>query len=158
MELDLVEVDGKKYEKVKVRELTEASLTFMHQAGTMSVPLNQLKPDMQMRLGYDKGVPVMAMSKGAGGVSGGVGLDQEMEEVEKKITQIRAQLGTMKRTLTEETVKVRSAEITAGGDPTIHRQAAAALQVQINVSEVELQGLMNKRLDLTNKLRMKQGR
>jgi len=69
MELGLVEVLGKRFEQVRVRQLTEEALIFAHATGTTSVPLSQLKPELQTRLGYEAPVPVMARS--AGGLGGG---------------------------------------------------------------------------------------
>jgi predicted RNase H-like nuclease (RuvC/YqgF family) len=156
MELDMVEVDGKKFEKVKIRELTDTALIFMHQAGTMSVPLNQLKPEMQVRLGFEQGVPVMAGIKGGRGQSSGMALDQEMDQVEKRIALQRTKLSNLQRNAALENLKAHNASFKQGGDPTIHRQAVAAMQVQINEVEVELNGLVKRRSELANDLRMKQ--
>ena len=156
MELDMVEVDGKKYDKVKVRELTDTALTFMHQAGTMSVPLSQLKPDMQARLGYEKAVPVMATGRKSGGTV--MAVDQEMEQSEKRVAELRTKLTNLQRNVAEENMKIFQAQSTEGGNPTLHRQAVAAMQVQINELDVELQGLMRRRTELANELRKKQMR
>jgi hypothetical protein len=156
MELDMVEVDGKKFEKVKIRELTDTALIFMHQAGTMSVPLNQLKPEMQVRLGFEQGVPVMAGIKGGRGQSSGMAMDQEMDQVEKRIALQRTKLSNLQRNVALENLQAHNASFKQGGDPTIHRQAVAAMQVQINEVEVELHGLVKRRSELANDLRMKQ--
>lgn len=156
MELEMVEVDGKKYEKVKVRELTDSALTFMHQAGTMSVQLSQLKPDMQARLGYEKGVPVMANGGSAAGLGSNMALDQEMDQTEKRIAVLRTQLSNLKRKIGDENLKAHNANYAGASDPTIHRQAAAAMQVQVNELDVELNTLVKRRSELANAIRMKQ--
>ena len=156
MELNMVEVDGKKFEKVQIRELTDTALIFMHQAGTMSVPLSQLKPEMQMRLGYEQGVPVMAGISSSKRSSSGMALDQEMDQVEKRIALQRTQLSNLQRNAAAENLKAHNESFKQGGDPTLHRQAVAAMQVQINEVEVELNGLVKRRSELANEMRMKQ--
>jgi outer membrane murein-binding lipoprotein Lpp len=79
MELDVVEIDGKRFEKVKVRDLTAENLTFMHQAGTMSVSLKQLKPELQERLGYEVATPEIVPV--AGPAKGDVGAEMRGKTV-----------------------------------------------------------------------------
>lgn len=152
MELEVVEVDGKKFERVRVRELTDVSLTFMHPAGTMSVPLKQLKPDLQKRLGFEQGVPVMAAAK-PDGVEGGVAMDQQMAGLGNRIMELRAKISNLERNAADEFRKALAAESNEGADPTIHRQAEAAMRVQINELEVELNGVQKRRMDLQQKMR-----
>jgi hypothetical protein len=73
MELEEVEVQGKRFEHVKVRQLTEEALIFVHGNGTTSVPLSQLKSELQTRLGYEMVVPLISKGAGRGtiGAAGG---------------------------------------------------------------------------------------
>ena len=151
MELEMVEIDGKKFERVKIRELTESNLTFMHQAGTMSVPLNRLNPSLQTRLGFEQGVPVMAVNKANAPITQGVGL----EEVDYEVVRMNGQLGNMRRALAEENSLVQSAVSGGNSDPTLHRHAAAALQVRINEGEVELAELLKRKAQLESSVKGK---
>jgi hypothetical protein len=155
MELEVVEFEGKKFERVRVRELTDSNLTFMHQSGTMSVPLNRLSPTLQSRLGYEKAMPVMAVTKEAASITEGVGLDQQMEEIDYGVVRLRGQLESMRRAFADENSKVQQALTVNNSDPTLHRHAAAALQVRINEGDVELAGLLKKKALLEEKLRAK---
>jgi outer membrane murein-binding lipoprotein Lpp len=73
MELGEVEVQGKRFEGVKVRQLTEEALIFVHEKGTTSVPLSQLKAELQTRLGYEMAAPFVSKGAGRGtiGAAGG---------------------------------------------------------------------------------------
>ncbi len=158
MELEMVEIDGKKFERVKIRELTESNLTFMHQAGTMSVPLNRLNPSLQTRLGFEQAVPVMAVNKANAPITQGVGLDEQLEEADYEVVRLNGQLGNMKRALAEENNLVQSAILGGNSDPTLHRHAAAALQVRINEGEVALAQLLKRKAQLEAKVKGKERR
>ena len=158
MELEVVEIDGKKFERVKIRELTESNLTFMHQAGTMSVPLSRLNPSLQTRLGFERAVPVMAINKANAPITQGVGLDEQMEEVDYEVVRLNGQLGNMKRALAEENSLVQGAISGGNSDPTLHRHAAAALQVRINEGEVALAELLKRKAQLESKVKGKERR
>ncbi len=157
MELDVVEIDGKRFEKVKIRELTEESLTFMHQAGTMSVNLSQLKPDMQERFGYQKAAPVMALTRDGVRNQGGVELDHEVRMVENRLLEVRKEMGDLQRKLVEANHAVKIEENKReGGNPTLHQQAVAALRVKLNQLEVEHQNLTQRSRELSHRVRMNQ--
>lgn len=154
MELELVEVDGKKFEKVKIREVTDTSLTFIHAAGTVSVHLRELSPTLQTTLGYEAPVPVTASSAAGEGGGNALGIDQELDATNKKLTALSAKILTLQRSMHDAGRRARDAEVTPGGDPTVHRQAAAAYQVQITESEVELRTLQNRSRQLAEKQRL----
>lgn len=158
MELELLEIEGKRFERVKVRELTATNLTFMHQSGTMSVPLNRLNPMLQTRLGYDAGVPVMAANRTSGPITEGVGYDEQLEEIDYEVVRLRGQLENMRRAFAEENNNAQKALVITNSDPTLHRHAAAALQVRINEGDVELAGLLKRRSLLEEKMRTAKGR
>jgi hypothetical protein len=154
MELELVEVDGKKFEQVKIRELTETTITFMHAAGTMSASLKQLTPELQAKLGFETAMPVMANLGNSGGAGNDLGIDQELDATNKKLTAVTARVSNLQRSMQDANRRARDAEVNTGEDPTIHRQAAAAYQVQINEAEVEMRGLQALSRQLAEKQRM----
>lgn len=153
MELEMVEVDGKKFEKVKIRELTDASLTFMHASGTMSVNLRQLDPALQAKFGYEAPVPVRASGGASEGASNSLGVDQELDASNKKFTALTAKVQNLQRAMQEAGRRVRDAEATPGADPTVHQQAVAAYQVQLNEAEVEMRSLSARSRQLAEKQR-----
>lgn len=158
MELGQIEIEGKRFEGVRIRELTESSLTFMHLAGTMSVPLAQLKPDLQRKLGYEEGVKVMAgITKGGRLATSGLARDQQLADLEGKIASANKDLARMKRQLQELGVKIRATEAD-GGHATAERQSAAALQVSINELEVALQHWVPQRDQIRFQMREQQVR
>jgi len=53
MEFPQLKAGLRTYEKVRIRELTATSLTFLHQTGTASVPLTDLPEPMQQLFGHD---------------------------------------------------------------------------------------------------------
>jgi hypothetical protein len=158
MELEMVEIDGRKFERVKIRELTESNLTFMHQAGTMSVPLNRLNPSLQTRLGFERAVPVMAVNKTSTSNTEGVGFDEQLEEIDYEVVRLRGQLESMRRAFAEENNNVQKALVITNSDPTLHRHAAAALQVRINESDVELASLLKRKAQVEERMRAAKGR
>ena len=158
MELEMVEIDGRKFERVKIRELTESNLTFMHQAGTMSVPLNRLNPSLQTRLGFERAVPVMAVNKTSASNTEGVGFDEQLEEIDYEVVRLRGPLESMRRAFAEENNNVQKALVITNSDPTLHRHAAAALQVRINESDVELASLLKRKAQVEERMRAAKGR
>jgi chromosome segregation ATPase len=158
MELGQIEVDGRQFEGVKIRELTESSLTFMHLSGTMSVPLAQLKPELQRQLGYEEGVKVMAgITRKTGLAAGGVARDQQLAELEAKITDGNKQLAKMRGQLQELEARIRTAEVN-GVNATAERQSAAALNININELEVAVRNWVPQRDQIRFQMREQQVR
>lgn len=142
MELEMVEVDGKMFRNVKIRELTDTQVTFMHASGTLSASLNQLPLAMQTLFGYESGVSVMAKNTASAGTNGsGIGIEQELANVNRKLNDVTAKIITLQRSLNSAVRRARDSEAVGGSDSAVHRQAAAAYQVQINEAEVEQRNL-----------------
>lgn len=151
MELDQLEIDGKTFENIRIRALTEDSLTFLHSAGTMSVNLSQLKPEMQERFGYQAAMPVMAFKSGTGAKD----IEREARQVEDRLTQIKTEMGNLQRKLSEMNLAVHNeARKENGGNPTPFRETAAAIRVKLNELEVEHQALNNRSRELLHQIRI----
>jgi predicted nucleic acid-binding Zn-ribbon protein len=155
MELEVVEVDGKKFEKVRIRELTDTSLTFMHTTGTMSVELALLDNELATRLGYEKIGSKGAISAASNRSTDKIGLGQQATDTEAAIAAIRVKIAKLQTAIHEANRKVYQTESQAQDDPTPHRQAAAAFRVQLNEAEVELKQLVEKSHLITTQLRYK---
>lgn len=153
MELEAVEVGGKRYEKVVIRDLTETSLVFIHQAGTMSVQLNQLKPEMQERLGYSPPSSVPVMVKHPPSTATTQDLEAEMLEVEKKLGEVRKLKSDLVRSLNENSRAENDERFKSDGDPTVYRTAAAAIRVKLNELDVEERDLYVRNKELADLLR-----
>jgi hypothetical protein len=50
---DLVTVGGKRYEKVRVTEVTPVTIAFKHSTGIARLPFTDFGPDVQKNYGYD---------------------------------------------------------------------------------------------------------
>lgn len=51
---DLVTLSGKRYEKVRVTEITPATIAFMHSRGVARLSFADFGPDVQKKYGYDE--------------------------------------------------------------------------------------------------------
>ena len=51
---DLVTIKGKRYEKVRVTEITPVTIAFTHSSGVARLPFTELGPDVQKKFGYDE--------------------------------------------------------------------------------------------------------
>ncbi len=149
MELEVVEVDGKRFENVRIRELTEDSMIFMHGAGTMSVNLSQLKPEMQRRLGYEVLKSVMAAAK----TGAGDDLEAQARRVDEKLNKLLKERELMQKEFYTANLAIQVEERKTEGNPTVHRGAAAAMQVKLNEMDVELKSLQAQQRDLGYRLR-----
>jgi hypothetical protein len=64
----------------------------------------------------------------------------------------------MRRAFAEENNNVQKALVITNSDPTLHRHAAAALQVRINESDVELASLLKRKAQVEERMRAAKGR
>jgi len=51
---DLVTLSGKRYEKVRVTEITPAMIAFAHSSGAARIAFTEFGPDVQKKYGYDE--------------------------------------------------------------------------------------------------------
>lgn len=51
---ELITVNGKRYEKVRVTEVTPTTIAFMHATGVARLPFTDFSPDVQHKYGYDE--------------------------------------------------------------------------------------------------------
>jgi hypothetical protein len=51
---DLVTIGGKRYEKVRVTEITPVTIAFTHSSGVARLPFTEFGPDVQKKFGYDE--------------------------------------------------------------------------------------------------------
>lgn len=158
MLLELVEVEGKRFENVKVRELTDSSLVFMHQAGTMSVQLSELKPDMQERLGYQPASTQAIMATRKAGSTQGVDLDGEFKQVDERLAEVKKEISALQRQLQEVLTAVIRETNKIDGDPTVHRSAEAAIRVRLNELDVTQKTLFQRSQELAHQIRMSRSR
>jgi hypothetical protein len=50
----LATINGKRFEKVRVIEVTPTTITIIHSTGAARVPLTEFPPDVQKKYGYDQ--------------------------------------------------------------------------------------------------------
>jgi hypothetical protein len=100
----------------------------------------------------------MAVNKANAPITQGVGLDEQLEEIDYEVVRLRGQLESMRRAFAEENNNVQKALVITNSDPTLHRHAAAALQVRINESDVELASLLKRKAKVEERMRAAKGR
>ena len=158
MLLEMVEVEGKRFENVKIRELTDSSLVFMHQAGTMSVQLSELKPDMQARLGYQPASTQAIMASRKAGEAKGVDLDDEFKQVDQRLAEVKREMAGLQRQLMDVSTAVIRETNKIDGDPTVHRSAEAAIRVRLNELEITHKTLNQRSQELAQQIRLSRSR
>ncbi len=158
MELDLVEVEDKRFEKVIIRDLTESSLVFRHQTGTTSVQLSRLKPEMQERLGYQPAAaaPVPA-SKGAA-EKPAIDGNEESRAVERRLHEIQQEFAALQSKWIEQQQAIKAESGTDKGNRALHQQAIASIQAKVRELEAEQQALFRRSQEIANRNRTNQPR
>jgi predicted nucleic acid-binding Zn-ribbon protein len=137
MQIAKLEIDGKTYENITVRELTEDLLTFHHQNGSAKAALSQLNAELQTRFGYDSS-PKLDESISSAMKS------QNMETVENAISKSQARLAILTKQQTDLRVSLRSHHPTSAEAASING-AIANIQLEMNLTDSDIRQLQIQR-------------
>lgn len=145
MELTMVDLAGKKFDRVRIRELNDTTLTVMHDAGTMSVPLSELQPELQERLGYGATYEVVKkVVKTEMTVSEA---QEEFESLDRQIMNMRKDFSEMRSAMNDANRNAQKAKV-SGQDPIPFQKQAAEYQVKLNESDVKIRALEDQRMKI----------
>ncbi|MCB1224916.1 MAG: hypothetical protein KDK99_03805 [Verrucomicrobiales bacterium] len=149
MSLGNLEIAGREYRNVKIRELSEVQIAVMHDAGTASFAVADLPENIQGMLAIEKVPTATEASQGIrkNGVDSRLDYDREMTRLTIAMESVQGDINSMRQQMTEH-IRASTDANASSEQKLVHQKALAALQVKLNLKEVDLQQLQKQQVSL----------